>query len=103
MSPELAEFSRGILFAGYLVIGLFFCRYWSRTRDRLFVWFAAAFWMLALERLAMLVTGASEEGRYALVHLIRLAAFVMIIVAIASKNLSLRRGASGRQNGGGQA
>ena len=31
---------------GCWVIGLFFLRFWRNTRDRLFAFFAAAFWVL---------------------------------------------------------
>lgn len=90
MSPEIVSFIRGALFTAYTVAGLFFCRFWRRTQENLFAWFAAAFWLMALERLVMLSGRVSEE-QYAFVHLIRLAAFVMIIMAIVNKNRAGRR------------
>lgn len=93
MDPEIANFVRGALFTGYLMAGLFFCRFWRRTCDRLFAWFAAAFWLLASERLLMLFLHAAEE-HYASIHAIRLCAFLMIIAAIVNKNRS--RGDSSR-------
>ena len=64
----------------------FFIRFWRKTRDRLFVFFAAAFLPLGVERLAILITSA-ELHSYC--YLIRLAAFLLIIFAILDKN---RRG-----------
>lgn len=89
MKPQLVDFIRGVLFASYAVAGLFFCRFWRRTRESLFAWFAAAFWLMAVERLIMFFANTSED-QYALVHLIRLSAFLMIIVAIANKNRTRR-------------
>ena len=67
-------------------IFVFFIRFWRKTRDRLFVFFAAAFLPLGVERLAILITSA-ELHSYC--YLIRLAAFLLIIFAILDKN---RRG-----------
>ena len=86
----MVSFIRGMLFSGYAVAGLVFCRFWRRTQERLFAWFAAAFWLLALERLVM-HSGCVSENQYAIVHLLRLLAFVMIIVAIVNKNRSRPR------------
>lgn len=85
MSPEWINFVRGVLFMGYLVAGLCFCRFWRKTQERLFVWFAAAFWLLAFERLVMVMLQASEDHQ-ASIYIIRLLAFLMIIVAIVNKN-----------------
>ena len=82
-------FVSGLLTAGYLVAALFFLRFWHRTRDRLFARFSGAFGRLALQRLALaaaLVTGHSTTPYY----LLRLAAFVLIVVAILDKNRSAR-------------
>jgi len=75
----------GALFAGYAVAGLFFLRFWMSSRDRLFALFAAAFWILALQRVALAVTQAYIEDQ-AMFYLLRLLAFIIIIVAIVDKN-----------------
>ena len=54
-------------------------------RDRLFAMFAAAFWILALQRLILTVTRAIVEDQ-AIFYTLRLLAFVIIIVAIVDKN-----------------
>jgi membrane-associated PAP2 superfamily phosphatase len=79
------DFVSGAITAGYLVLGLFFLRFWRRTRDALFANFAAAFWLLAVNQGAATLTRAGEiETSW--IYLIRLAAFLIIIAAIARKN-----------------
>jgi hypothetical protein len=78
-------FISGVLVAGYSVAGLFFLRFWKQSRDRLFAFFAAAFWLLAAQRgaLASLEHGApSSTWLYA----VRLLAFLLILAAIVDKN-----------------
>lgn len=70
---------------GYLAIGYFFLRFWQKTRDRFFVIFAAAFWILTVERLILVATRPEDELR-PYVYFVRLAAFVLIIWAIIDKN-----------------
>ena len=75
---------------GFLAIGLFFFRFWKRTRDSLFAVFAASFWVLAVERVLLLITSGGPEGpvqenRF-FVYLVRFAAFMLIIVAFWLKN-----------------
>lgn len=79
----------GALATGFLVAGLFFLKFWSRTRDGLFLAFSAAFGLLALGNALPVLLGTPHEERSGL-YLIRLAAFVLIIVAVLAKNL--RRG-----------
>ena len=40
-------FIYGMITIGYLVVGLFFIKFWTRGRDPLFIIFALAFWLLA--------------------------------------------------------
>lgn len=75
----------GALVAGYLVIALFFLRFRRASRDRLFALFAGAFGVLAVQRLALSMTGDLMENQ-TVFYLLRLAAFVVIIVAIIDKN-----------------
>jgi hypothetical protein len=71
-----------IVFAAWLV-ALFFLTYWKKTRDRLFAFFAAAFFLLGIERLCLAFWAEHGESYF---YLIRLAAFLMIIYAIIDKN-----------------
>lgn len=75
----------GALFAGYSVAALFFLRFWVSSRDRLFAMFAAAFGILAVQRIALALTRTAIEDQSPL-YLLRLAAFVIIIWAIVDKN-----------------
>ncbi|HEX2120477.1 MAG TPA: DUF5985 family protein [Thermoanaerobaculia bacterium] len=75
----------GALVASYLMVSLFFLRFWTTSRDRLFALFAAAFGVLALQRLALALTRATMEDQ-TVFYLLRLAAFVIIIIAIVDKN-----------------
>ncbi len=75
----------GVLIAQYATIALFFLRFWSKSRDRLFLMFSAAFWVLMVQRLAIALTQEILEQQAPL-YLLRLAAFIVIIVAIVDKN-----------------
>jgi len=89
----------GAILMGYGVCALFFLRFWRATRDRLFAAFSAAFWVLALQRLALGLVEPLEEWRTGL-YSFRLLAFLLIIGAILDKNRSVPRGAGGGGNAG---
>ena len=75
----------GMIAAGCLVSALFFVRYYRRTRDALFVYFAVAFVLLAAEKLAVLVVPDwFPEPPW--LFLVRLAAFIAIGAGIWDKN-----------------
>jgi hypothetical protein len=75
----------GVLLALDWVAGLFFLRFWAASRDRLFAMFAAAFWILGVQRLLLTLTRSIVEDQ-AMFYTLRLLAFVIIIVAIVDKN-----------------
>lgn len=81
----MIELVSGMLVAGYSVVGLFFLRFWKTSRDRLFAMFAAAFLILAVQRLALALTRSMVEEQSGL-YVMRLFAFALIIIAIADKN-----------------
>jgi hypothetical protein len=86
MNDTLPVYLSGALTMGYLVAGLFFLRYWRDSRDRLFLYFAGSFALLAVQRAVLALVppnSAIELPSYGL----RLLAFVLILVAIADKNL----------------
>jgi hypothetical protein len=83
----LANVLAGTIVMGYAVCGLFFLRFWRRTQDRLFLVFALAFWLLGVQRLAMVLVGSVEETRTGL-YVVRLFAFLLILGAIVDKNRS---------------
>ncbi len=75
----------GALVMGYAVAASFFFRFWRQTADRLFAMFAAAFLILAAQRLALALT-VEIEGSSAVLYSMRLLAFVIILAAIIDKN-----------------
>ena len=78
-------FMLGVLVAACGVVGAFLLKFYRRTHDRLFAAFGIAFWMLGLNWLLLAFT-QRDEMRDAAFYVIRLAAFVLIIVAILDKN-----------------
>ena len=85
MSHEAFPIMGGALTALAFVIGLFFWRYWQTSRDRLFVFFASAFWLMGINWGAVAALQPSTEGRPYL-YLLRLCAFALIAIAIVDKN-----------------
>ena len=81
----LYTYLSGMVTAGFLACGLFFARFWWRSRDFLFMAFAAAFWLLALNA-ALVVLIPQPEERRSLFYLLRIAAFLLIAIAIVRKN-----------------
>jgi hypothetical protein len=86
-ADTLAGLTAGAIVMGYAVCALFFLRFWHRTGDRLFVVFSVAFWLFALQRLALVLTAPVEETRTGL-YLVRLFGFLLILGAIIDKNRS---------------
>jgi uncharacterized membrane protein YoaK (UPF0700 family) len=87
MKWVLADFLSGALTASFLVAGILFLRFWRRTRDRLFLAFAVAFGLLALNQLVAAILGAGDE-RTPYTYALRVLGFVLILVAIVDKNVS---------------
>ena len=83
----LNSFLSGAVVLSFLICALFFLRYWSRTRDELFLSFAVSFALLATGQTIIALTNIPTEERGAL-YLIRLAAFLLILFAIYRKNRS---------------
>jgi hypothetical protein len=87
----LFDFLAGAITMGFGICGLFFWRFWLRTKDSLFACFAVAFWLLALGQALLALTGIPVEER-SWIYLLRLAAFLLIIFAIWRKNFGARSG-----------
>ena len=82
----MAQLLAGMITMGCLVAGLFFFRFWRRTGDALFVSFGVSFWLLAVGQSMSILFGTPREDQ-SWIYLIRLAAFVVLIVGIVGKNL----------------
>ena len=87
---ELYVFMSGAVAAAFVIAGLFFLRFWKKTRDGLFMAFALAFWLLGLTQALLALTDIPVEERSWL-YLLRLAAFSLILVSIFFKNRHARR------------
>lgn len=85
MSMTLLNFISGAIAFGFLVCGLFFLRFWRRTRDPLFMAFALAFALLGIGQAVLALANIPTEERGSL-FLIRLSAFALILFAILRKN-----------------
>lgn len=85
----MIELLSGALILAYAVSGVHFLQFWRRTRDRLFVHFAVAFWLLALNQLAVSVPAVTDETGSS-VYLLRVLGFVLILIAIVDKNVARR-------------
>lgn len=81
----------GMIVALSLVAGLFFLRFRRRTGDRFFAIFAAAFWLLAVNRAGLTIM-AEEREYHTWLYGVRLVAFLLILLAILDKNRGTGRG-----------
>lgn len=81
----MIEFLSGAVTMGFLVAALFFLRFWRKTSDRLFLAFAIAFALLALNQALAHWLGAADE-RVGYTYLLRVLGFGLILLAIVDKN-----------------
>ena len=79
------DFLAGAISMGYAIAALMFLKFWRRTREGLFLAFSAAFLLLGLNQALLTFTRVPVEERSSL-YLIRLAAFMLIILAFWVKN-----------------
>jgi hypothetical protein len=79
------HFLWGALTVLCFVAGLFFLKYWRQSRESLFVALACSFWLLGLNWLALAILDVQDETRHYL-YVLRLVAFLLLIVGIAGPN-----------------
>jgi uncharacterized membrane protein HdeD (DUF308 family) len=84
---ELNRLLLGTIAMGCLVIGLFFLRFWDRSRDRFFLLFALSFFVEGVNRIALGLSARPNEGS-AIFYGVRLLSFLLIIAAVVDKNRS---------------
>jgi Family of unknown function (DUF5985) len=82
---SMEDFLMGAIAMASAVAGLFFLRFWRDTGDRLFVIFSVAFFLLGITRIGLALSRTPVED---LTHWywVRLAAFILIVIAIVDKN-----------------
>ena len=84
MNPT-AQLVVGAIGMASLVAGTLFARFWRRTGDRFFLFFAASFWLEDINRFLIGLFRVSSEDAPTF-YLIRFAAYALILIAIADKN-----------------
>jgi hypothetical protein len=75
----------GAIAMGCLTISLFFLRFWRKTRDRFFLYFAASFLVEGVNRAVLGLTAITREVE-PFIYIIRLISFLLILIAIVDKN-----------------
>ena len=78
-------FVAGLLTMGYAVVALYFLRFWKRSGERLFIFFALAFALLAAQRLGLAFLSIVDDSW---LYGLRLLAFLLLLVGILEKNRS---------------
>lgn len=80
----LDGFILGFLATASLIVAMFFLRFWTRTRDSLFLAFALAFFIEAISRTIMVFLPHSDTATW--VYVVRLCTYLLILAAILRKN-----------------
>ncbi len=93
MTP-IEAFLIGVIATASFAAGLFFLRYWRDTRDSFFLLFSASFILEGCNRIVTLYLERPNEAHSA-IYVVRLAAFLLILLAIARKNYGSSRSKSG--------
>jgi hypothetical protein len=83
------NFIDGAIMMGFCVAGLCFLKFWRRSRDRFFLWFSLAFWIMAVNRLFLMILSPDRRvpsEDHAILYVVRLVAFSILLLAIVEKN-----------------
>jgi hypothetical protein len=76
----------GAIAMASITAGVFFLRFWQMTKDRFFLFFAAAFLIEGINRLLPgLMNDASDDS--IIYYVVRLLSYGLILLAIVDKNL----------------
>lgn len=81
----ISDFIGGAISMGFAIAALLFLKFWQRTREGLFLAFAAAFLLLGINQALLTLIRIPLEERSSL-YLIRLVAFTLIIGAFWWQN-----------------
>jgi hypothetical protein len=81
----LKEWLLGAIALGTFIAGLFFVRFWKVTGDRLFVFFASAFFVEMVSRLYMALSVISSEEDPS-IYMLRFISYGLILWGIVDKN-----------------
>ena len=75
----------GVLAMGCLVVAVYFLHYWRSSRERLFMFFSAAFALMAVQWTLSALTG-TDESQHSYLLILRILAFLSIIAGVMDKN-----------------
>jgi len=81
----LNNFIHGGVMVFAAVAALFFYKFWSKTKDRLFGFFAFSFVLFSVERILLLLIDPTNEAQ-PFIYSFRLMAFLIIIWGVIDKN-----------------
>ena len=89
----MTMFFTGFSAATFAASGLFFLKFWLASRDKFFLHFCGAFWILAVERTmgaVLFISAGYVESNMAAprnwLYLLRLTSFALIVVGMIHKN-----------------
>jgi hypothetical protein len=85
MKEHVASLLSGAVAMASLLASLFFTKFWRRTQDSFFLFFAAAFAVDAAARFVLPTVQISDETE-AVFYVPRLFTFVLILIGIIRKN-----------------
>ena len=77
-------FLLGAFAMGCMLASAAFLRFWLRTRDRLFLWFALSFLLEAINRGSFAASGLPDDASY--YYGVRLVSYLMLLWAVVEKN-----------------
>lgn len=89
MTLRIEAFLLGVVVTTTITAAVFFLKFWRKTRDQLFLAFAAAFFMEGCNRFAALFSETPNE-REPWSYVVRMISFLLIVWAIIRKNYSGR-------------
>lgn len=75
----------GAIAMASLVAGVFFLRFWRKTGDRFFLFFAISFCVEGINRAVLGMVANPNEGD-PFFYIVRLLSFLLILIAIVDKN-----------------
>jgi hypothetical protein len=76
----------GATMFGFFLAAVYFLRFWRRTRDRLFLLFAISFFVMAGQRVVVVLLPQLDESVEVALYSLRFVAFLLILAAILDKN-----------------
>jgi hypothetical protein len=82
----MIKFLAGAVTIAYIIAAVHFLRFWRKTSDRLFVSFASAFLLFAINQFVVSILWAQDE-RSSYAYILRILGFTIILFAIVEKNV----------------